>query len=125
LLPHPIAEFASLILGVASISWLAFGVRTLLVRQKAFELMHLFISNYEIFFVFLAVKLMLERELTILLNYRCERNGRRTGSLILDIRYLDSCHALVFGFQQQHRLVSFEPLLRPFRSLLYVQISDT
>ena len=88
--------------------------------------MHLFISNYEIFFVFLAVKLVLEREFTILLDYRCERNGRRTGSLILDIRYLDSCHALVLlGFQQQHRLVSFEPLLRPFRSLLDVQISDT
>ena len=70
--------------------------------------MHLLISNYEIFFVFLAVKLMLERELTILLNYRCERNGRRTGSLILDIRYLDSRHALILlGLQHQHWLLSF------------------
>ena len=88
--------------------------------------MHLFISNYEIFFVFLAVKLVLERELTILLDYWGERNGRRTRSLILDIRYLDPCHGLILlGLQHQHRLLSLEPFLRPFRSLLDVQISDT
>ena len=91
--------------------------------------MHLFISNYEILFVFLAFKLVLERELTILFNYWGERNGRRARSLILDIRYLDSHHALILlGFQQQHRgggLLSFDPLMRPFRSLLDIQISDT
>jgi hypothetical protein len=69
---------------------------------------------------------VLERELTILLYYWGEGNGRRAGSLILDIRYLDSHHALILlGFQQQQWLLSFEPLLRPFRSLFDVQISDT
>ena len=88
--------------------------------------MHFFISNYEIFFVFLAVKLMLERELTILLDYWGERNSRRTRSLILDIRYLDPRYALILlGLQHQNWLLSFESLLRPFRSLLDVQISDT
>jgi hypothetical protein len=31
----------------------------------------------------------------------------------------------LLGFQQQQWLLSFEPLLRPFRSLFDVQISDT
>ena len=70
--------------------------------------MHLFISNYEIFFVFLAVKLVLERELTILLDYWGERNGRGAGSLILYIRYLHPRHALILlGLQHQHWLLSF------------------
>ena len=91
--------------------------------------MHLFISNYEIFFNFLAVKLVLERELTILFYYWGERNGRRAGSLILDVRYLDYPNDLILlSFLQQQQwggVLSFDPLLRPFKYLLDVQISDT